>query len=360
MSVRPRAARALTVLTAAAVGASLAVAPGAAIAGPSPTPSPVTRAAIAPALTQGRGADLGFVEQEAETADTNGTVIGPDHRRLHAARGGLGPLAPCSSPRRAVRRVHPARRDQRDHRCATASPTRRPAAASPRRSTCWSTEGTCSPPTLTSQYAWLYNEYPFSNDPNGRRAAPGLVDHRVLLRAGPDHADAGVRDAVPAQPLLRRAAHPARRAPTRPGPKIRLQVPSHAAAPRTRHRPARLPAGRPAQGRPRRRPTRWLFGADPTGRRDSADAIDQAIAFAKRWHLKVYVPPGTYQVNRHIIVDDVTIEGAGSWYTIFKGHQVTLSAPLPDGSIHTGVGFYGKYAADGGSSNVHLRLRDRG
>ena len=64
-----------------------------------------------------------------------------------------------------------------------------------------------------------------------------------------------------------------------------------------------------------------LFGADPSGRRDSADAFDKAIAFAKRTHLKVYIPPGTYQVNRHIIVDDVTIEGAGSWYTIIKGQR---------------------------------------
>src|SRR5258708_35375330 len=96
------------------------------------------------------------------------------------------------------------------------------------------------------------------------------------------------------------------------------------------------------------------FGADPTGQRDSADAFDTAIAFAKLWHRLVYLPPGRYQVNRHILVDNVTIEGAGNWYTIVKGHQVTLSTPLPDGSVHTGVGFYGKYAADGGSSNVHL------
>src|SRR2546430_2587080 len=55
-----------------------------------------------------------------------------------------------------------------------------------------------------------------------------------------------------------------------------------------------------------------LFGADPTGRRDSADAVDRAIAFARRPPLTVYIPPGTYQVNRHIIVDNVTIQGAGS------------------------------------------------
>jgi hypothetical protein len=96
------------------------------------------------------------------------------------------------------------------------------------------------------------------------------------------------------------------------------------------------------------------FGADPSGRRDSADAFDRAIAFAKKVHFKVYVPPGVYQVNRHIIVDNVTIEGAGNWYTVIKGHQVDLSPPAPDGSVHTGVGFYGKDASVGGSTNVHL------
>jgi hypothetical protein len=96
------------------------------------------------------------------------------------------------------------------------------------------------------------------------------------------------------------------------------------------------------------------FGADPSGRRDSADAFDRAIAYARRKHRKVYIPKGTFQVNRHIVVDDVTIEGAGSWYSIVRGHEVALDAPLPDGSRHTGVGFYGKYIADGGSSDVHL------
>jgi hypothetical protein len=83
-----------------------------------------------------------------------------------------------------------------------------------------------------------------------------------------------------------------------------------------------------------------LFGADPTGRRDAAPAFDRAIAFARRAGVPVYVPPGTYQVNRHIIVDDVTIEGAGNWYTVIKGD---------------GVGFYGREAAEGGSHRVHLR-----
>src|SRR5258706_15691784 len=96
------------------------------------------------------------------------------------------------------------------------------------------------------------------------------------------------------------------------------------------------------------------FGADPGGMRDSADAFDRAIQAAKAAGKTVYIPAGTFQVNRHIIVDDVTVEGAGSWWSIVKGQQVTLSSPAPDGSVHTGVGFYGKYAADGGSHNVRL------
>jgi hypothetical protein len=96
------------------------------------------------------------------------------------------------------------------------------------------------------------------------------------------------------------------------------------------------------------------FGADPGGVRDSADAFDRAIQAAKAEAKTVYIPAGTFQVNRHMIVDAVTIEGAGSWWSIVKGHQVTLSSPAPDGSVHTGVGFYGKYAADGGSHHVNL------
>jgi Alpha-1,3-glucanase catalytic domain D2 len=110
--------------------------------------------------------------------------------------------------------------------------------------------------------------------------------------------------------------------------------------------------------KPEKRPPRSVsviqYGADPKGRKDSADAFDAAIAAAKAKDKTVFIPDGVFQVNRHIVVDNVTIEGAGSWYSIVKGHEVTLSSPLPDGSIHTGVGFYGKYPADGGSSNVRL------
>src|SRR5437773_2570975 len=50
---------------------------GAAAGSPANGPA-VTRAALDPSLVDGRGADLGTAEQEAENAATTGTVIGPD------------------------------------------------------------------------------------------------------------------------------------------------------------------------------------------------------------------------------------------------------------------------------------------
>ncbi len=206
--------------------------------------------------------------------------------------------------------------------------------------------------TLTSQYSWLYNQYPFSNDPGA-----GLL-----------HPDWWITECscVPAATT----PAPVITTPFRPShfydeQRVRLDR-VYAAGAKVR---LTAPAGSNAAwtvidlldsqlvGLPHVELTAvnvLLFGADPTGGRESADAFDKAIALAKRLHRKVYLPPGTYQVNRHVVVDDVTIVGAGSWYTTVKGHEVALGAPAPDGSVHTGVGFYGKDAASGGSRNVHL------
>ena len=65
----------------AVLAAVAAVAAG--LTAPTATAAPakapvVTRAALDPALVAGRGADVPFLEQEAENAATNGSVIGPD------------------------------------------------------------------------------------------------------------------------------------------------------------------------------------------------------------------------------------------------------------------------------------------
>jgi alpha-1,3-glucanase-like protein len=332
---------------AAAVGLGLIIggAPAALAAGPQPV---VTRAALDPSLVAGRGATVDFAEQEAENARTTGAVIGPDRTAYTLPSEASGRTAVKLTPGQYVEFTLP--------KAANAIMVRYSIPDAP------SGGGITAPldvtvngkgrrtMTLTSQYAWLYNQYPFSNDPNADLLHPDWwITECQCVPAAATPTPVISKPFRPShfydeQRLLLGRTYPA-------GDQVRLTARPGAAWTVIDLLDSQL------VGPPKVDVVAvdvLLFGADPTGRRDSAPAIEKAIAFARRAHLKVYLPPGTYQVNRHIVVDDVTIEGAGNWYTIIKGHEVTLDRPLPDLSIHTGVGFYGRYVADGGSSNVHL------
>ena len=339
----------LAAVTSLAVGLGVMVS-GALPATASPIPTPVTRAALDPSLVSGRGATVGFSEQEAEKAVTNGTVLPVTTQAYTLSAEASGRSAVSLTPGQYVQFTLPAATNAINVRYSipdapTGGGITAPLAVSVNG-------GRAQTMTLSSQYAWLYSQYPFSNNPN----AGILFPDQWIAECGcvPNQTTPTPTVANPYRPnhfydeqrLLLGRTYPA-------GSTIRLTAPATTnaatttidlldsqavAAPKIDLLAADVLA----------------FGADPFGKKDSANAFDKAIAFAKKWHLKVYVPPGTYQVNRHILVDNVTIEGAGSWYTVIKGHQVTLSSPAADGSVHTGVGFYGKDASAGGSNNVHL------
>jgi Pectate lyase superfamily protein len=310
----------------------------------------VTRAALDPSLVSGRGADPGFVEQEAENAATNGTIIGPGTTAYTLAAEASGRSAVSLTPGQYVEFTLPAAANAINVRYSIPDAPAGGGITAPLNVTVDGQHGQTM--TLTSQYAWLYNEYSFSNDPTAGPLHPDWWT--TECNCVPDATTPAPVFPTPFRPnhfydeqrLLLHRTYPA-------GAKVRLTVPvgSDAATTTIDLMDSQLVA-----------PPKLdllaanvlLFGADPTGNRDSADAFDRAIAFAQRTHLKVYIPPGRYQVDRHIIVDNVTVEGAGSWYTIIFGHQVDLNPPAPDGSVHTGVGFYGKDASVGGSTKVHL------
>src|ERR1700722_13148413 len=63
----------------------------------------VTRAAIDPSLTSGRGANVPFVEQEAENAVTDGTVIGPSTQAYTLAAEASGRSAVSLAPGQYVK-----------------------------------------------------------------------------------------------------------------------------------------------------------------------------------------------------------------------------------------------------------------
>ncbi|MCO5984558.1 right-handed parallel beta-helix repeat-containing protein [Actinoallomurus spadix] len=347
----PRSVAAMAaVVTAATVGFGGALG-GTAVAGAGDASGPiVTRAALDPSLVAGRGADVDFAEQEAENARTDGTVIGPDRTPYTLPSEASGRTAVKLTPGRHVEFTLPSRANAITVRYSIPDAPAGGGITAPLDVTVNGAHRKVM--TLTSRYAWLYNQYPFSNDPNADLLHPDWWITECSCVPG---------ETTPA-PTITKPFRPTHfydeqrlllGRTYRAGDKVRLTVPagSNAAWTVIDLLDSQL------VGAPRVVPAAanvLAFGADPGGRRDSAGAFDKAIAFARRARVEVYVPPGTYQVNRHIVVDDVTIEGAGGWYTIIKGHEVTLGTPATDGSVHTGVGFYGKDASAGGSHHVHL------
>src|SRR5258708_880361 len=186
---------------------------------------------------------------------------------------------------------------------------------------------------LTSQYSWLYGAPDFSNC-NGTvwTNTPGGTAHHQF-------------DEMHAM-LPQMAA----------GTTVKLQVDSGNTAPwyaidvadfEQVAAPLIQPAGSISV-------TAAPYNADPTGATNATQAIQNAVNDGKAQGKSVWLPQGTYLVTSHILVDNVTLTGAGQWYSILTG------APAGGGNGNnpnngTGVGVYGNDAYDGStSSNVNL------
>lgn len=261
-----------------------------------------TRAGSPLSLSEGRGAQVPFVEFEAENAHHTGTVLGPSRRP--------GTLASEASGRKAVRLTEGQYIEFRLTEPANSIVIRASVPDGQEGVLRVSAEG-LDPVEVeaTSRYSWFYGQYPFTNNSTdgnphhfyaegrallGKQLAAGTVV-RIEPGAGADHYTVDLAD-------------------------FELVAP---------------PAEQPADA-----VSILDFGADPTGAIESADAIDRAIEAARAGSGVVWLPEGTFRVSRHIIVDDVTLRGAGPWHTVLTGD---------------GVGVYGTYVADGGPSrNVEL------
>src|SRR6202165_1401265 len=330
--------------------ALVTTASGVASAGPAQVSSRATVAAIDPSLVAGRGVQLGIVEQEAENAATNGTILPFDTTAYTLSGEAAGRQGVKLAPGQYVAFTLTQRANAITVRYAipdapTGGGIDGPLTVSVDRNGHASAHSQTI--TLTSKYSYLYNQYPFTNDPNAGLLHPDwwITECSCV----PAFTTPPPTITKPFRPMhfydeQRVLLHNTYKA----GDIVRLTMPAESNAAWTvidlvDFQNVTGPAEQPEDA-----VSVTAFGADPQGIRDSANAFDLAIKAAKASEKTVFIPAGTFQVNRHVIVDDVTIEGAGSWWSIVKGHQVTLSSPAPDGSVHTGVGFYGKYAADGG------------
>lgn len=359
-----RSRRTLIILTAVTTLAAAAAAVTPAQAAPAPAPRE-TRAALDPALVEGRGATVAFAEQEAEFAVHTGEPLSaaatgdialytPDRRGTEQRAAYT--LTAEASGRDAVRL------DRGEHveftltRPANAITVRYSIPDAPAGG------GIESPlevtvdgrhrevMTLTSEFAWLYADYPFSNDPETGWLNPDWWRPPTESQAKPHRPS----HAYDEQRLRLDRTHPA-------GSMVRLTVPRNAAAAWTVVDLLDYELVAPPARKPAHSVSILQFGADPHGRRDSSAAFDRAIAHAKQRFpgrpAVVHIPAGTFLVTRHIVVDDVAIVGAGNWHSIVTGPVTPRTSQAPDGSWHDSVGFYGRSADDGGGSR-NVRLAD--
>jgi hypothetical protein len=261
-------------------------------------------AAGAAAPTGGAGAPLPYVELQAENAATNGTVIGPSYT--------YGQLADEASGRRAVTLAGTGKYVEFTLPSSANSIVFRYSIPDTASGSVYTApialyiNGTKNRDfTLTNAYSWYYGGYPFTNSPG----------------SNPHHFYDEVHALLPAMAA---------------GTKVRLQVDTAGASSYTidfaDFEQVAAPISQPGGS-----VSVTSFGADASGVNDSTNAFNQAIASAGAGGT-VWIPQGTFKVTQHIVVNNVTVTGAGMWYSNVSGN---------------GVGFYGNYAPSP-SSNVHL------
>ncbi len=259
------------------------------------------------AATGGGGASLPYVEVQAENSATNGTVIGPSYTQ--------GQLADEASGRKAVTLqgtgkyvtlTTPVATNSIDFRYSIPDSSGGSVYTAPL--SLYINGAKQADFTLTNAYSWFYGGYPFTNTPGSNPHHFFDEVHRLFT-----------------------TTYPA-------GTTFKLQIDSEDTASSYTIDFADFEQVGAPLTQPGGSVSVTSEGADSTGVNDSTAAFNAAISAAGSGGT-VWIPPGTYNIPGHIMVNNVTIAGAGMWYS-----TVTGTAP----------GFYGN-SAPAPSTNVHLQ-----
>jgi hypothetical protein len=252
------------------------------------------------------GASLPYTEVEAEDASFSGIIIGPNYTFTSLpSEASQRKAVVLQGPSQFVEFVVPATTNAITVRYSIPDAPSGGGLDSQLVVTAGSSRVTAS---ITSRYAWYYGSYPFTKRPSDGHAHHFYDEVSVRLP----------------QALAK-------------GEKLHL-------APTSSDLPITVdlvdfffvdpPLPQPANSL-----SILTTGADPTGAHDSTQSIQTAITRAQASGQIVWVPPGNFTVTQHLIVDNVTLAGAGMWYSLFHGN---------------GVGVYGKNSPNP-SKNVHVR-----
>jgi hypothetical protein len=75
-------------------------------------------------------------------------------------------------------------------------------------------------------------------------------------------------------------------------------------------------------------------GADPTGNSDSTTAFRNAISAASSAGVPVWIPQGTFLISSALQVSNATIEGAGDWYSQIKTNEFINNTSAVSGAVN--------------------------
>jgi len=290
-------ARILTGSVALATLVALASSAGTAAASASPASDPGHHSLVVPTSDHGRGAAVPFTEYSAVGSQTNGTVIGPSYNLYTLADEAVGRTAvTLSGAGRYVDFTLARPANAVDLRYSIPDSADGAGLTTPLKVY---VNGQERPDlTLTSDFDWFYGSYPFTNNPADLHGHHMYDDVRTLFGATlPAGTQIRFEIANPSVPVTINVADFQEVAPPAPQPRGSISVLS--------------------------------YGADPTGQTDSTTAIQNAINAGSAEGKAVYIPPGNYTVTAHLIVNNVTLTGAGEWYSVLGGNGVGVFGNLP-------------------------------
>jgi polygalacturonase len=264
----------------------------------SASPNTVTPALAASATSTsaldvaGRGATVPFTEQGAENASTNGSVIASRTAETLGGEASGRKAVTLSGQGKYVEFTLTAPANSIDLRYSI--PDTGDGTGTDSTIGLYVNGAKTSDLNLTSRYSWYYGSYPFTNRPGDGHPHHFYDETRALLGS------------------------------TLPqGTKIKVQIDA-ASAPATTVDLADFEQVAAAATQPANSLSVTDYGATANDTTDDANAFDAAIAAAKSQGKEVWIPSGTFTLNHHIIVDQVTIRGAGQWYSVLTGSRAGI------------------------------------
>jgi hypothetical protein len=271
---------------------------------------PVTTRAAAATV----GAPVPFTEYDAVNAATNGTILAPDYY--------FGSLASEATGRQAVQLIGQGKyvsftltapANAVDFHYAIPDSLAGTGLTDPLDLYVNGTLTTSL--SLTSDYSWLYGSYPFTNTPSVGEADTDVPhdfynDVRYMFSS-----------TLPA------------------GTVVKLQVDAGDDAPwyaintadfEVVPAPLASPAGYINV-------TQAPYNVDNTGATDVTTELQDAIDAAETAGTGVYLPAGTYQISQQLFVNNVSVVGAGEWYTELTGTNVEFAGQIAPASTNVTV-----------------------